>query len=305
MVERLISMSPSKLKKLSSKQLLDSIRLSEGRVMAAETVCMLQPLLFDVSNAELAAAMSADILILNVYDVDNPEIQGLPKHDSKDTIKLLKELTGRVIGINLEPVDEKAGDEILWQMSKGRMATTANAKKAKKQGVDLIVLTGNPGNHVTNKAITKSIKQIRKELGNNIILVTGKMHASGELKEAGENIITKKDIKQFVDAGADIILLPAPGTVPGITLEKIHELISYTHGLGKLVMTSIGTSQEGSDTQTIKDIALNCKMAGADIHHIGDSGYLGIAVPENIMTYSIAIRGVRHTYRKMAQSINR
>ena len=305
MANRLISMTSSQIKKLSSKQLLEAIKLSEGRVLAAETVSTLQPLLFDVSNAELASSLSADILILNVYDVDKPLVQGLPEHDAKDTIKLLKQLTGRVIGINLEPVDEKAGDDKLWKMSKGRMATAENALKAKKQGVDIIVITGNPGNHVTNKAICKAIKEIRKELGDDIVLITGKMHASGEVKEAGENIITKKDIKQFVDAGADIILLPAPGTIPGITLDYICELISYIHSLDKLAMTSIGTSQEGSDTDTIKNIALNCKMAGADIHHIGDSGYLGVALPENIMAYSIAIRGVRHTYYSMAKSINR
>ena len=305
MANRLISMTYSQIKKLKAKQILEAIKLSEGRVMAAETVSFLQPLLYDISNAELSSAMSADILILNVYDVNNPLVQGLPNHESKDTIKLLKQLTGRLIGINLEPVDEKAGDDKLWKMSKGRMATAINAKKAKKQGVDFIVITGNPGNHVTNKSICKAIKEIRKELGDDIVLITGKMHASGELKEAAQNIINKKDIKQFVDAGADIILLPAPGTVPGITLDYIHELITYTHSLDKLAMTSIGTSQEGSDTDTIKRIAIDSKQAGADIHHIGDSGYLGIAIPENIMAYSIAIRGARHTYYSMAKSINR
>ncbi|WP_442781313.1 DUF7916 family protein [Clostridium sp. ZS2-4] len=30
-----------------------------------------------------------------------------------------------------------------------------------------------------------------------------------------------------------------------------------------------------------------------------------MAVPENIMDYSIAIRGKRHTYIRMARSINR
>jgi hypothetical protein len=48
-----------------------------------------------------------------------------------------------------------------------------------------------------------------------------------------------------------------------------------------------------------------CKMAGTDIHHIGDSGCTGIAIPENIMEYSIAIRGKRHTYIRMARSLNR
>ncbi|KJE28617.1 hypothetical protein LG52_726 [Geobacillus kaustophilus] len=51
------------------------------------------------------------------------------------------------------------------------------------------------------------------------------------------------------------------------------------------------------------DFALTSKMAGADLHHIGgDAGYHGIAVPENIMAYSIAIRGRRHTYIRMARS---
>ena len=38
---------------------------------------------------------------------------------------------------------------------------------------------------------------------------------------------------------------------------------------------------------------------------IGDTGYPGMALPENIMAYSVAIRGVRHTYHRMAASINR
>ena len=70
-------------------------------------------------------------------------------------------------------------------------------------------------------------------------------------------------------------------------------------------MTTVGTSQEGADEQTIREIALQAKMAGTDLHHIGDAGYPGIAVPENIISYSVAIRGRRHTYRRMARSINR
>ena len=303
MAGRLISMEASKIRELNAKQILEAIRFSEGRVMAAETVGAVQPLLYDISNAELAAAMSADILILNMYDVNEPVIKGLPEHKEPESISVLKKLTGRIIGINLEPTDRKGDD--LWKMSQGRRATAQNARKAKEQGADIIVVTGNPGNHVTNSAICDSIKEIRRELGDEIILISGKMHASGQLDEAGENIISKEEIKGFAQAGADIILLPAPGTVPGMTVEKVHELIVYIHSLNKMAMTSIGTSQEGADTDTIKTIAYNCKMAGADIHHIGDAGYTGIAVPENIMTYSIVIRGVRHTYHKMAQSINR
>jgi hypothetical protein len=50
---------------------------------------------------------------------------------------------------------------------------------------------------------------------------------------------------------------------------------------------------------------LMSKMTGADILHIGDAGYSGMANPENILAFSLAIRGRRHTYRRMAVSINR
>ena len=304
MSDRLLSMNPSEIKTLKGKQLVEAIRLSEGRILAAETVSTMAPLLSDVTNAELCSALSADIIILNMFDVDDPLVLGLPEHKEEDTIKLLKKLTGRVIGVNLEPTDEDENGEG-WKMTKGRVATVENALKARKLGADIIVVTGNPGNHVSNEAIYKSIKEIRDRLKDDIVIVSGKMHASGSISEAGENIISKEDIDNFVKAGTDIIMLPAPGTIPGLTVQRIQELISYAHSLGVLAMTAIGTSQEGADTDTIKTIALNCKMAGADIHHIGDSGYNGMAVPENIMAYSIAIRGVRHTYRRMAISINR
>ncbi len=102
------------------------------------------------------------------------------------------------------------------------------------------------------------------------------------------------------------MLLPAPGTVPGISTDYIRRLIDFVHHNGKLAMTSVGTSQEGSDMDTIKRIAIESKMAGADLHHIGDSGTtVGLADPENIMIYSIVVKGKRHTYRRMARSVNR
>ena len=82
-------------------------------------------------------------------------------------------------------------------------------------------------------------------------------------------------------------------------------MIAYAHSLSALTITAIGTSQEGADTDTIKRIALMCKMAGTDIHHLGDTGYGGMALPENIFAYSVAVRGIRHTYKRMAISVRR
>jgi hypothetical protein len=50
---------------------------------------------------------------------------------------------------------------------------------------------------------------------------------------------------------------------------------------------------------------LMSKMAGADTQHIGDAGTIGMAVPENITALSMAIRGRRHTWHRMAASLKR
>lgn len=308
-MKRILDCHASDFLNMTKEELLYAIAAGEGRTIACETIGSILPMLGDITNAEFAASMGADILLLNVFDVQKPFIYGLPKTEPDNTIHKLKELTGRPIGINLEPVEQVLSSEDpaenMWAMTSGRKATLENAKKAADMGVNFILLTGNPGIGVTNEAILQTLTVFKKELGDRIILAAGKMHASGILNEAAEKIITKEDIKAFREAGADIILMPAPGTVPGITLEYVKELIAYAHSLGCLTITAIGTSQEGADTATIKQIALMCKMAGTDIHHLGDSGYGGVALPENIQAYSIAVRGIRHTYRRMADSINR
>lgn len=306
MVKRFLSSTSSELNKFNKEELLESIAASEGRVIVAETVGIVQPLLYPISNAETVAAFGADMIILNVFDVDNPVVHGYEHVDKKDIINEIKRLTGRIVGINLEPVDED-GETLgeIQKLPKGRLGTVENAEKAAQMGVNFIVLTGNPGTGVSNKAIEKSLENIKKAVGSKVMLIAGKMHAAGSYKEAAQNIITKADIEAFVKVGADVILMPAPGTVPGITMEYIRELVEYSHKLGVLTLTAIGTSQEGTDEGTIKQIALMCKMTGTDMHHLGDAGYLGIAAPENILAYSIAIRGKRHTYSRIAASINR
>lgn len=304
-MKRILDCQSSDFLHMTRQVLLEAIASSEGRTIACETIGAIMPMLGDITNAEFVAAMGADILLLNMFDVQKPVIHGLPKCEPGETIRKLKELTGRPIGINLEPVEQAEDTDEMWAMTEGRKATVANAKRAADMGVNFILLTGNPGVGVTNEAILQTLKAYKREVGDRIILAAGKMHASGVVGEGAEKIITREDIAAFAEAGADIILMPAPGTVPGITMEYIRGLVSFAHSLGCLTITAIGTSQEGADTATIRQIALMAKMAGTDIHHLGDTGYGGIALPENIQAYSIAIRGIRHTYRRMAASVNR
>ena len=305
-MKRIIDCRSSDFENMTRKELLDSIASCEGRTICCETVGVFQPMLGDITNAEFVAAMGADLLLLNLFDCNDPQINALPKCKPMERVRMLKKLTGRPIGINLEPVEQElGGDDNMWAMTSGRKATLANAKRAADMGVNFILLTGNPGMGVTNEAIEQTLRLYKRELGDRLVLAAGKMHAAGILTEGAEKIITREDIRAFAEAGADIILMPAPGTVPGITMEYVRELVSYAHSLGCLTITAIGTSQEGADVATIRQIALMAKMTGTDIHHLGDAGYGGMALPENIQAYSIAIRGIRHTYRRMASSINR
>ena len=309
-MKRFLNCNASDFEKMTKSELIESIAASEGRIVVCETIGAVPQMLGDVTNAEFAASMGADIILLNIFDVNNPVMHGLPADvKPEDYIRKIKKLTGRPVGLNLEPLEEGVASTVEtdeWAgLSSGRAGTLENAKKAVEMGADFIVLTGNPGIGVTNKAITDTLKLYRKELGDSVVLIAGKMHAAGILGEAGEKIITRNDVKEFSEAGADIILMPAPGSVPGITMEYIRGLVSYAHELGKLTLTSIGTSQEGADVSTIREIALMCKMAGTDLHHLGDSGYMGMALPENILEYGKVIRGVRHTYHRMAASIKR
>jgi hypothetical protein len=303
MTERILDLHPNELIQLKGINLLSSIRAAAGRTMVCEVICPVMPLLYDVTNAELAASMGADIILLNLYDVLSPAVFGVTPIDGESVIQALQRLTGRVIGINLEPFDASCISQADFPVTEGRRATRKNARLAYEQGVQLITVTGNPKTGVSNAGICQAIAEIKEELGDEVAIIAGKMHAAGVEGEMSESILTEKVAADFLAAGADVILVPAPGTVPGITVEKVTRISELAHKRKALIMTTVGTSQEGADRHTISTIALQSVMAGADIHHMGDSGYVGISIPENILTYSMAIRGRRHTFKRMAMRI--
>lgn len=303
---RLLDCTASDLGAMTKDELLLALRDSEGRVLVCETVTAVDPMLASITNAELVSAMGADIVLLNLFDVTAPAIMGLPDGTPpEEVVRALKRLTGRLVGVNLEPVDRRHAEQIgaTASLPQGRLATPENAKRAAELGVDLIVLTGNPGAGVSNEAIASTLTAIKDAVGESVILVAGKMHAAGVATDG--LLLGRGDVDSFVAAGADVILFPAPGTVPGFTVETVRDLVLHAKRAGALSMTAIGTSQEGADEATVRQLALMAKMTGADLHHLGDAGYGGAALPENILAYSIAIRGRRHTYVRMARSVNR
>lgn len=307
MVKRLISANYSDVKTMTSAELKQAIKASEGRTILSENVVAVTPQAGDITNSEVAAAFGADLILLNVFDCFNPIINGLNGQNDlradqhiENPILRLKELTGRPVGINLEPVDDEStmfSDKRF--ISKGRIASKETIQKAEKLGVDFICLTGNPGTGVTNKKIAESVAMAKAYFSG--LIIAGKMHSAG----ADEPVVSIAAVEAYAQAGADILLLPAVGTIQGFTETMLLEAIALAKSYELLTMSAIGTSQESADPATIRQLAIANKTCGIDIQHIGDAGYGGLAPVENIYALSVAIRGMRHTINRMGRSIQR
>lgn len=298
MVKRLISANASDILNFTAEELKQSIKASEGRVILSENVAPRESFIGDITNAEIAKAFGADMILLNGVDVLHPSIFGLDNNDN--FVDELHRLVGRPVGVNLEPVDPEADmAETKLVIETGRQLNLDTIKQIEDLGMDFVCLTGNPGTGVTNKEIEKAISLAKEHFSG--LIIAGKMHGAG----VSEAIVDLETVRKFIAAGADIILVPAVGTVPGFDENDLKAVVKEVHLHGGLVMTAIGTSQESSDEATIRDFAIRNKICGVDIQHIGDAGYGGVAPVENIFALSKALRGMRHTVSMMARSINR
>lgn len=298
MVKRFISSNASEILSMTAPELKQSIKASEGRVILSENVAFKESYIGDVTNAEIARSFGADLILLNGIDIFQPFVAGLDAKE--DFVEELHRLVGRPIGINLEPVDSQAqmaGERLI--INEGRQASLATIQRAEELGVDFICLTGNPGTGVTNQAIIDTIRVVKENFSG--LLIAGKMHASG----VDEPVADLEAIAQFIEAGVDIVLAPAVGSVPGFDEQDLKQIVLLAHQKGALVMSAIGTSQESADEDIVKQMAIRNKICGVDIQHIGDSGYGCLAPVENIFAMSKALRGQRHTISMISRSINR
>ena len=298
MVKRFISSNASEILSMTAPELKQSIKASEGRVILSENVAFKESYIGDVTNAEIARSFGADLILLNGIDIFQPFVAGLDAKE--DFVKELHRLVGRPIGINLEPVDSQAqmaGQRLI--INEGRQASLATVQRAEELGVDFICLTGNPGTGVTNQAIIDTIRVVKENFSG--LLIAGKMHASG----VDEPVADLEAIAQFIEAGVDIVLAPAVGSVPGFDEQDLKQIVRLAHQKGALVMSAIGTSQESADEDIVKQMAIRNKICGVDIQHIGDSGYGCLAPVENIFAMIKALRGQRHTISMISRSINR
>lgn len=88
MVKRILAWDAIDFENMTNEDLLQAIRSSEGRTILAEVNGEVDPTPFNVTNAEIARAFSADLILLNKCDVQNIQIGALPETDNP--IRLLK-----------------------------------------------------------------------------------------------------------------------------------------------------------------------------------------------------------------------
>lgn len=278
---------------LRGDDLVEAIRAAEGRTILAEVVAAAPPLLAGTSNAELVSAFGADLVCLNLIDPTEADRVLMPGLEALDPPPVgfagLSRLLGRPVGLNLEPDVDTVPEPV--------RASGSRARAAAEAGAAFVVVTANPGRRVTGRELAAAVATVR-EAAPGLVCLAGKMHQAGAEEPLGPDLASA-----LVDAGAHGVLVPLPGTVPGLSEDTAAAMVRAVRGRGGLAVGTIGTSQEGADRDTLRSLALMAKRIGVDVHHIGDAGYTGIAHPENVYAYAVAVRGVRHTWNRMARNV--
>lgn len=305
-VVRLVNASKSDFEKMTPMDLKESIYNSEGRaIMGQHLLFAHSGLVRGVTNSEVMFAFGADMVMLNTINLDdmskNPGLQGLSYQELK------ARCGGRPIGVYLGcPKAGVANDtENSVYLGQGMLCTPEHVQKCVNMGVDFIVLGGNPGSGTSISDVVACTKWVKEQYGDKVFLFAGKWEDGIHEKVLGDPLASydaKDIIHQLIDAGADCIDLPAPGSRNGISTHMIQELVQLVHTYkpGTLAMTFLNSSVEAADPDTIRLIALKMKETGADIHAIGDGGFAGCTSPENIHQLSVSIKGRQYTYFRMA-----
>jgi hypothetical protein len=267
-LKRILDCGPADFQEMDGGALLEAVRRSEGRTILCEVLWPVSPLVDGVSNAEVAVAFGADLVLINMFDGED--------------LASIKRRLGRPVGVNVEPSEG---------VPEHRRASRENLRRL--VDADFIVVTANPDAEMGVEEMLSAVALVRETLPGALVFA-GKMHGSG-----GSGMVGEGEMVQLAGV-SDAVLIPAPGTVPGSREPLVAELADAAHASGALVVATVGTSQEGADAETVRELALAAKRAGADVLHLGDAGVSGITEPMNVLAASIAIRGRRHAYRRMA-----
>lgn len=304
--KRLISIAGTDIDRLSPMQLKESILKSEGRVICGQHLLFANAgLVRGVTNSELMFSFGADMVMLNTFNFDDDSkslgLQGLSYQE-------LRALCRRPIGVYMGcPGTDADVEDGLYDRG-GMLATPEHVERAVGMGADFIVLGGNPGSGTRIADVLATTARVKGCYGDDVFVWAGKWEDGVTEPVLGDPLAKARGrddgeiVRQLIDAGADCIDLPAPGTRSGVGVNDVRELVTlvHSHKPGTLAMSFLNSSVEGADTATIRKVALKIKETGADIIAMGDGGFAGGSSPENIHQLSIFIKGMPYTYYRMA-----
>jgi len=272
-VKRILDLTRDELIGLRGRALTEAVAAAEGRAMAAEVIAGAPGLADGVENVELVAVHGADLIILNFVELAWTDAGWrFQELGEVADLRALARTIGRPVGVNLEPGD----------VPSRRQATAHNAKLLIDAGAAMLCLTANPGTGTSLDDLARVTATLRAAVGDDAALWVGKMHQAGHVEA-----LESAGLVRLVEAGADGVLIPLPGTVPAVTREIAAGLCAAVHQHGAIVMGTIGTSQEGARPATITQLALVAKEIGVDVHHLGDAGIGRVADPELVDRKSV------------------
>ncbi|POP47774.1 hypothetical protein CHU32_01130 [Superficieibacter electus] len=265
---------------VSGSELRQAIVACEGRTIMAEVAAGAAPLYGEVTNGELLCAFGADLLLVKGMDCHSQSIQGC-----RD-LKHFKALTGRMVGVSLEVLADEATDN-------PRACNLANLDRI--TGADFLCLTAYDKPGVTAQRVCEAVQQMRAQTSK--LILVAKFYAAG--------LACAEEYAGYITAGADGVMVPAPASCRGASETRVDAALAAIRQAGGLAITTISSSQEGADEETIRQIGLASKRCGADLYNFGDAGVAGMADPQAVYTLSLAVRGRRHTWVRMAASLAR
>ena len=193
-MKRLLTATPSEVLSMSGRELLQAIKMSEGRVLRAGARVRGPNLIDGVTNAEVVAAFGADMINLDTYELDNPYIPGWDSKNPRDdveskkiqvpmgrgyTVREIEEIVGRPISLLMLVANSELGIERSKQFYGNIIADEETLTKAKEQGVRMIQLDCLAEG--ISEYFPREIKKIRRIVGDDMIIQVSRSHGSGIL----------------------------------------------------------------------------------------------------------------------------
>ena len=298
-----------------------AMKMDEGRTVEGLANCAAPNYLEDTSNAEVCAAFGCDVVFLDGHNPDNVVFPGLPSKNPEDdtpykflttgigkgwSVRDVRTLIGRPLACGLY-IDPDCSGNLNKVKYNGVYASRENIEKVIEEGFDIIGVYG----WAKPEILVDLVKSVADQINGRAVFEVGFMSGPGanylqDIPYDMRKLFDKELAAKLVKNGAQIVHMPGVGTFPGFDMKYIGDIIDAVHEERALASIGVHSAQEGADVNTIRRIAIDNKLIGADIQVMGDTGVNnGMALPETLQAMCVALKGHRHVYRRLCESVMR